>query len=309
MNRIAGIALAGLGLVLAILSIVKVLPGLTSTGVVMILGGGLIIGLSFVSKPAEEDGETMSTAGTLANIFFSPAEVFRSLRRNPRFVAALVIITIASQVYANLFVNRLGPERVANYAIDKTLETPLVAGNEDAKKRIEESRPQAIADAKDPVRRAGGFVSSFVGSLFLYSLGAAIFLVLALAMGGKINFFQALSVCVYAAFPVAMIRFALNTLLLFLKDPSDIHPIMGAQSLIQDNLNFLVKAGEHPVIYSFLTSLSVLGLYWVWLLATGLKNGGEKVSGTIAWAGAIGVYVVLILLGMGLALLFPSFMS
>jgi len=309
MNRLAGIVMAALGLVIAVLSIVKVIPGLTGTGVTMILGGGLIIGLSFVSKPEEEDVEKMSTAGTLGNIFFSPTEVFRALRRHPRFLTALIIMTILSQVYANLFLSRLGPERVVNYAIDKTMDTPFVANNEDAKKRIEEGRPQAIADAKDPVKRVGQSVNGFVGSLFLYSFFALIFFVLALAMGGKINFFQALSVCVYAALPVAIIRFFLNTLLLYLKDPSDVHPILGQQSLIQDNLNFLVKASDHPVIYSLLTALSILNFYWLWLLATGLKNAGEKVSGTIAWAGAIGVYTLLILLGLILATLFPSFLS
>src|SRR4051794_16753886 len=155
MNRLAGIVMAALGLVIAVLSIVKVIPGLTGTGVIMILGGGLIIGLSFVNKPEEEDVEKMSTAGTLGNIFFSPTDVFRVLRRHPRFLTALIIMTILSQVYANLFLSRLGPERVVNYAIDKTMDTPFVANNEDAKKRIEEGRPQAIADAKDPVKRVG----------------------------------------------------------------------------------------------------------------------------------------------------------
>src|SRR5205085_227498 len=147
------------------------------------------------------------------------------------------------------------------------------------------------------------------GALFFNCLAAVVFLVLALAMGGKINFFQALAVCVYASFPVSIIRFFLNTLLLYLKDPSDIHPILGQQSLIQDNLSFLVKSGDHPVIFTFLTAFSLLNLYWVWLIATGLKNAGEKVSGTIAWAGALGVYTVLLLLGIVLAILFPSFIS
>ncbi len=249
MNRIAGIILAAAGLLIAVLSILKIIPGLTGSGVALIIGGGLIIGLSFINKPEGSEGERMSTPATLGNIFVAPTEVFRNLRRHPRFLAALIIITLLSSIYANLFLNRIGADTVANYTIDKTLEMSMVANNEDAKKRIEEGRPQAILDASSPVQRAGRVGSTFVGSLVVNSIGAVLFLVLALAMGGQLNFFQGLSIFVYAGFPVYVIRFLLNTLLLYLKDPSDIHPILGQQSLIQDNLGFLVKSAEHPVLY------------------------------------------------------------
>ena len=72
MNRLAGIIVAAVGFVICILSITKILPGLTSTGVVLILFGGLIIGLSFIDKPEDEGAEKMSTGSTLGNIFFAP---------------------------------------------------------------------------------------------------------------------------------------------------------------------------------------------------------------------------------------------
>src|SRR3982751_4719454 len=103
MNRLAGIILAALGLVVAILSIVKILPGLIGPGVIMILGGGLIIGLSFINKPDPEGVETMSTPATLANMFFSPSEVFRNLRRHPRFLVAMLVMSLLGAIYGNLF--------------------------------------------------------------------------------------------------------------------------------------------------------------------------------------------------------------
>jgi hypothetical protein len=309
MNRLAGIILAAVGLIVSVVSILQILPGFTGAGVALILGGGLVIGLSFVNGPESSDGERMSTPATLANIFLSPTEVFKNLRTYPRFLVGLIVIVLLGTIYTNLFFNRLGPDTIVNYTIDKTLEMSMIANNEEAKKQVEAGRPQALLDARSVDRRAAQAANSFVGTLFVNVIGAAIFLVLALAMGGKLNFFQGLSIFVYAGFPVYVIRFLLNTLLLYLKDPSDIHPILGQQSLIQDSLNFLVKSAEHPVLYSFLTSFSLLGIYWVWLLATGFKNAGEKVTGTIAWTGAIGVYTALMLLGVVLALLFPSFMS
>jgi hypothetical protein len=309
MNRLAGIVVAAIGFIVAVLSILKVLPGLTQTGVFLIVLGAIVIGLSFVDKPDSEGTERMSTPGTLLNIFFSPSEVFQNLKRHPRWLVAALIMAIMGGIYSNLFFNRIGPERIANYTIDKTLEMPMIANNEQARKQVEDGRQKAIDDAKSPVVRSGQAVNSFVGVVIWYCILAALFMLFALAMGGKINFWQAFAVGIYASFPIAVLRFVLNTVLLFVKDPTDIHPILGQGSLIQDNLNLLVKSSENPVIYTFLSSLSILGFYWIWMNATGLKNAGERVSGSTAWATTLVLYGIGVLLMMFMAFMFPTFIS
>lgn len=307
MNRIAGIVVAALGLVVAILGVTKVVSGLTPAGVGMILLGGLIIGLSFVDKPDSEGAERMSTPATLGNIFLSPGEVFQNLRRHPRWLVAALIMTILSATYTTLFVNRLTPERIANFTIDKTLEMPIM--NDEARKAVEATRADTIADSKRLASRAGQAVTGFAASVIGYAFLALIFMLFAMAMGGKLHFWQAFAATVYAAFPVSVIRFVLNTVILHLKEPEDIHPLLGQQTLIQDSLNFLVLPAEHPVIFTLLGSLSLLGFYWLWLNATGLKNAGENVSGTTACSATIGVYAVIVLLGVAMAALFPGFIS
>ncbi len=276
MNRLAGIVIAAIGLVVAVLSVAKVVPGLTQTGVFLILFGGLIIGLSFIDKPDTDGAERMSTPSTLGNIFFAPSDVFRNLRRHPRWLVAVLLMSVLSATYTNLFLYRLGPDRVANFAIDKTLEMPIM--NDEAKKQVEGTRAQALADNKNPTIRAAQAVSGVAGTVFGFSFLALIFFLFSMAMGGKINFWQAFSAGVYAALPVSIIRFVLNTIILFNKDPSEIHPILGQQSLIQDSLNFLVLPAEHPVIFTLLGATSLLGFYWLWMNATGMKNAGEKVT-------------------------------
>ncbi len=307
MNRFAGIIIAAIGLLVAILSIMNVVPGLTQTGVLMIVLGGLMIGLSFIDGPEQDETPRMSTANSLLNIFLSPTEVFQNLRRHPRWLIATLIMALLSATFSNLFMYRLTPDRVTNYAIDKTLEMSIL--NDEARKQIESGRAEAVAMAKDPVVRTGQAVSGFAGQVLWYSALGGIFLLFGLAMGGKINFWQAFSAAVYATFPFAVIRFVLNTLVLFLKDPADIHPITGQSSLIQDNLSFLITPSENPVIYTILASISILSLYWVWLNATGLKNAGESITGSIAWTAAITIFVAMIMLGVVAAFLFPSFIG
>ncbi len=307
MNLIAGIILAVAGVLIAALGISGIFPGLTQPGIVGLLAGGLVIGLSFVRRPDPKDSERMSTGATLANAVFSPAEVFQNLRRHPRWLVALIIMVAMSVAYTNLFMYRLTPERVTNFTVDKTLEMSFL--NEDARTQIESGRAKAIEEAKNPVTRAGQVISSFSLNLFGYAFLAAIFFLFALALGGQMNYWQAFSVAVYAAFPIAVIRFVLNSVILFIKDPTEIHPITGQTSLIQDNLSFLVTPSESPVLYVTLGSISLLGLYWVWLNAIGMANAGEKVSSSTGWTASIAVYLMMVLLGVVSAWLFPGFIS
>ena len=309
MNRLAGIVIAIIGVIVIALSVLKVIPGLTQTGISLTLLGILMIGLSFVGKPETDDTPRMFTAETLTAIFYSPGEVFQNLRRHPRWLAALLIMSVLSVVFFNLFLYHLTPERVTNYTIDKTLEMPMIANSEGARKNVEAGRAQTIEQNKNPILRGGQAVNTFVGQVFLYAFFGLIFFLIALAMGGVMNYWQAFAAAVYASFPVSIIRFVLNSIILFIKDPTDIHPILGQNSLIQDNLNFLVSPSSNPVLYSLLSAISLLVIYSLWLNATGLKNAGEKVSPTIAWSATLTVFVIMVLFGAIISWMFSGFMS
>ncbi len=309
MNRLAGIIIAVAGFLLAVLSAAKVTNGLTSTGILLVLLGLLVIGLSFVPKPDVVETPRMSTAETLAGIFYAPTEVFQNLRRHPRWLVAVLIMSVFSAIFLNLFMYRLTPDRVTNHTIDKTLEMPMIANNEESRKNVEIGRAQALADNKNPILRAGQAVNSLVGQVFLYAFLGAVFFVFALAMGGQMNYWQAFSAAVYAVFPIAVIRFVLGSIILFLKDPIDIHPILGQSSLIQDSLSFLVVPAQNPVIFVLLGSFGLLMFYWLWLNATGIKNAGEKVSNGTAWTATLTIYGVMVLLGVLFTWAFPGFIS
>lgn len=309
MNRLAGIVATVVGLIIFALGLAKVVPGVGGVGFGVLALGLLMIGLSFVKGPEQDETPRMSTGSTIINIFFSPGEVFQNLRRHPRWLVVLILTALASGTYYTLFFQRVTPERIVNFTIDKTLELSMVASNPEAVKRTEEGRAPAIADAKNPVLKATHFVSDFVGKVFITAFFAAIFLLFALAMGGKINYWQAFSATAYAAFPFYFLRSALSTLVLYLKDPVEIHPVIGQTTLVQDNLSFLVVPGEHPVIYVLLGAFSLLWFYWIFLNATGLKNAGERVSGTTGWAASIAIWALGLCMGLLAALAFPGFIS
>jgi hypothetical protein len=181
--------------------------------------------------------------------------------------------------------------------------------NDQARAEIEKGRVDEIERNKNPVFRIGGAVNNFAGLVFGAAFLGLVFWLGVMISGGSINYWQAVSAAAYALFPVSIIRYVLSMIILFIKDPSDIHPILGQSSLAQDNLGFLVSAAENPVLYVLLTSFSLLGFYWIWLNATGLRYAGERVTSGIAWAVTIGVWLVGLVMSVLLALVFPSFMS
>jgi len=310
MNRLAGIVSAVLGLIVIVLTVLKVVPGMWGTGLLLILVGVIAIGLSFVSGPEEDGTPRMSTAATIGNIFVSPGEVFQNLRRHPRWLAVLIIAAIVSSTYSVLFMQRLTPERVVNFMTDKTVQMPMIANNPEAVKNVEQGRPQAIADAQNPVLIAASFLNDFLGKVFLTALLSAIFFLFILALGGKANYWQAFAAVAYAWFPVAVIRNILGAVILYLKDPVDIHPVLGQSGgVLQDSLAFLIVPGEHPVLYVILGSFSLLSFYWIFLNSSGLKNAGEKVSSTTAWTATLVIFIIGILLFSGWVAMFPGFMS
>ena len=85
--------------------------------------------------------------------------------------------------------------------------------------------------------------------------------------------------------------------------------MLGAQTLVQDNLGVLFAPAEHPVLYVLGSALGVLSFYGLWLRAKGLATAGTKVSSSAAWGVSITLWALALILGLILAALFPSFMS
>lgn len=313
MTRYSGIIVAVIGLILTVLGAMKIVPYVTNTGTILILLGGLLIGLSFIPMPTDEEADgdvgAMSAVERMTKIFYAPSEVFQNLRRHPRWLIAVLVMTIFSSGYLLAFQSRIGDDVIVNHAIDKSKEISFVANNPEMLENFEKSRKSTLEAAKSPITKAITPVSDFVKWVFIFAFVALICWLFALAMGGKINYWQAFSATVYSFFPVVIIHRILSFILLYLKDPVEIHPLLGQSALVQDNLSFLVSPGENPVLYVFLGAFSVLMFYWIFMLATGLKYAGERVTLTIGWTAAISLYVMFVLFMMTWVFLFPSFLS
>jgi hypothetical protein len=244
----------------------------------------------------------MSSATTLTGIFFEPTNVFRNLRAHPQWLAAIMVVGIMNGAYSVAFNHRLTPERIINFTMDKLENSPIKPPPE----AMAKARTDGVEQAKSLTFQVGDFVKKVVGAFFAVAFIAALCLLGVLAFGGRMHYWQTYAAIAYVTFPATLIQKGISFLILYLKSPDDIHPLLGQESLVYDNLGLLVAAKDHPVIFVIATSIGVLSFYRLWLTATGLREAGYKVGSSAAWGVTITIFLLFLLLGMAAAMLFGS---
>ena len=305
-----GIVLFVLGVVVAVAGIPKLglIPGGLQTGGALAFAGIILFAFSFIPLPVvgHEEGP-LPFFSKVTGIFFEPSRVFRNLRAYPHWVGAYAVVVVLSVIYTFAFVQRITPERIVDHTTQKIAEMgpPFAPPPE----RIEAMKDAQLRQLKNPVERAGTVVRSAVGLFVLGAFTAALCLLGSLAFGGRINYWQALSVVFYCWLPIAAIQKILGLGILYLKSPEDLHPILNQETTLQDNLGILMTPADHPVLFVLLSFIGLTWFYLLWLRAKGLNLGATRMGSSAAWGVSIMLYVLLLLFAVISTSLFPGFIS
>jgi hypothetical protein len=304
-----GIALIVLGIIFIVLGLIGgpiAVVGGAGTGGALAGGGVLLLLFSFIRMPTVPNPPPrMSTVGTLTGIFFEPASVFRNLRAHPQFLAAVVIVGLLNGIYVAAFVHRITPDRIINFTVDKLEDSPIKPPPE----ALAKMRTEGVEQQKAVSQQIGNVLRAVSGHFFGVAFLAALCLLGVLAFGGRMHFWQTYAVVAYVSLPFTIIQKGISFIILYLKSPDDIHPLLGQEQLVYDNLGLLVSAKDHPVLFVIATSIGVLSFYRLWLTAVGLREGGYKVSSSAAWGVSITLFAIFLLLGMAIAAIFPGFLG
>ncbi len=297
-----------LGLIVVGGGLAKFIPGGIGTGAALGLFGILLFAKSFIPLPRLPETEPpISDIQKIPSMFYEPTRVFRNLRIHPHWIAAFVFITILGIIYSFAFVQRVTPERIVTHTVDKIGEMgPPFAP---APEMLDQMRVNQLEELKNPIQRAGTMVKAFVFGFIGASIMSGLFLLGVLAFGGRMNYWQALSVYFHAAVPVTVVSKILSLVLLYIKAPEDIHPILGRDNLVQDNLGILFSPATNPVLFVLASSIGVLSFYSLWLRAKGLQYGATRLSSGGAWGVAITFWFLAILLVTIITALFPGFIG
>lgn len=287
----------------------KLLAGGFGTGAALCFFGALLFALSFIRLPMlPNPEEPLSWFEKITGIFYEPARVFRNLRFNPAWIGAFLAIWVLTTIYSTAFIQRITPERIVDHTIEKVSQMgPPFSPPPEA---LQTMRTDQLDSLKNPVQRVGGALKSLVG-IFVFSgvIPAALILLGVLVFGGRINFWQALAVVFYSMLPVIAIQKILGLVILYLKSPDDLHPILNQETTLQDNLGILFSPAEHPVLFVMASFIGLTSFYWLWLRAKGLHYGGTRVSSGQGWGVAITLWLLLLIFVVIVTALFPGFIS
>lgn len=310
MNRLVAIAVLVVGILLIVAGALKILPGSMGPGAGVAFLGVVMLGLSFIRRaPADTvttaaDAAPMSEAEKIASVFYEPARVFQELRVRPYWGTAFLVIALSLAVYQIAYTQRIGAETIALATIEKT-----VAGGFMPEDVAARARENASEQARAPFAKVGGAISTVVATFIFMAILAGIYMLGVLVSGARIKFWQAFSVAVFAALPPLVLQNLISLLLLYIKSTDDIDPLKGQRGLAHADLGVLFNPAQNPYLYVLGSSIGLFTLYGIWLTATGLRNSGEKVTGGTAWGISIGLWVFGLLLGLGAAALFPTFIT
>jgi hypothetical protein len=294
-----------IGLVFIVGSITKFIPGSWATAVGFCLLGIILFGLSFIRLPLvpQKDEQPLSFVQKVTGIFFEPTRVFRNLRGYPLWIGAFVIMGLLSTIYGYAFIQRITPERIVEHSKRQMESMGSWAPPPDVQERQLAGQLEAM---KNPVQRAAASLNSFPFLFIILLLATGLSLLGMLAFGGRINFWQALAVTIYATLPVVVIQKVLGLVILYLKSPEDLHPILNRDTTLQDNLGIIFSPSDHPVLFVMASFIGLTSFYGLWLRAKGLHLGATRASSGAGWGVAITLWLLLMFFVVVLTALFPA---
>jgi hypothetical protein len=313
-----GVVIFIIGLLLLLSSLLLHVQGVKGLGILGMFIGAAIFGLSFIPRhvPSADAPAPLSPVERITRVFYEPEPVFKNLRHHPRWLAGFLVLSFFGVVFQVALTQRLGVERFAEDQATREIEGGFVPLDKISADDYKQAKIRtAIATATVTKITAPLWVTGFVfiGMLVL----AGVILLCVLAFGGRMNFWQALCVAIYGSLPAAIISAILSLILLYIQSPTDMIPLEVQRhglaradlGLLFRQTNPMVNTLVRPVIYTMASAIGLFQLYGWWVTVSGLKNAGEKISGGSAWAIALMLWVLGILLTTVLAILAPTFVA
>jgi hypothetical protein len=198
--------------------------------------------------PAQEEPAAKGSLERLTGVLMSPDETFRDIARRPNVLLPLAVLFVVSLLSAVLIIPRIDFEATVRDQMERN--------------------PRAASMSPSDMDRAVRFGTAF-GKAIGYSspvLAIAIWAVIAGALliafrmfGGEGTYKQAFSVTLYAWLPL-LIKSIITTVVAFTKSSIDATQMA---TLVTSNPAFLIDMKDHPVAFSFLSSID---LFVIWSL-------------------------------------------
>ncbi|AEP11142.1 MULTISPECIES: YIP1 family protein [Chloracidobacterium] len=228
-----------------------------------------------LSPGAEAQPVSTTVWQRLKGMFFTPGAVFAALRRQPEFLAPMLVmalLTAGFSVFFSVWV-KVDPKEVARRAIERQLESQGKRWPDlsDAEQRQFEQDIEFSAGLQRfaPVIGIGVSVLATLALAGVYYLGM-------LLVRGQATFRQVLSVTAYATYATESVQYVLNILIILLRPP-DVEQILKARgSFVISNPAPLLPESLPGWMLAAVRWVDVFSLWFIGLMAIGLAAVAYK---------------------------------
>ena len=244
------------------------------------------------SAPAGPAAPEMSTPATLTGIFFEPGRTFEALRERPRFLVAAIILVVLTLAVTVLIFNKID---YAAFMREQITKGPR--GDQMTPEQVD----KAVGFYTGPVGKVLIYLFPLIGTAVFVAAGGALYLLGSMVMGGRVRYKQALSVWTYSSFAPSVLATVVTAVVVLITPAEDINPAQQG-GLVRANLSIIPHGGS-PALGALLGSFDLFAIYGLYLAALGLRKVGKMSSGS-AWAVAVGLWAIGVLLKVGWAAAF-----
>ena len=224
--------------------------------------------------PAEQP--EMSEVGTILNVFMEPGRTFEDLRRKPRFILGLILISLLASATVFGLYQKMGESGIRRAIVEQFDRNPQAAS-------MPAEQKETMIGVNMTIQKFMPLMVLVIVPIFVFIIGLFYFLG-AKAFGGNGGFMHAVSVVVYSSIPPGVIGGIASMIVLLLKSADEID-LTAAQrgGLVQANPSMFIDGKAQPVLAAILSSIDVFQI-WGWILAAiGLRITNRLSAGS-AWA-------------------------
>ncbi len=247
---------------------------------------------SLPEQPEIQGLPPRSFPARLIGVFVSPRETFEDVVRKPAWhtwIAPLILVTISTVAVVETMLAKIGIERIIRLQISQSSRAGQMTP--------EQIEQQVQAGAK--VAAIFTHVAPIFTVIFLLIVALVGLLVVNLILGGQINFGTSLTVVCYANVVTVLGGIMAIALILF-GDPEHFN----SSDPVPSNPGFFLDPSTSKPLLSLASSLDVFTFWMMGLLGIGYSEAtGRKVKALSVFLVFVGIWVVITLIKMGVAML------
>jgi hypothetical protein len=242
-----------------------------------------------VQQPEASPAAPAGFVQTLAGLYTSPTETFRSIVSRPTFLAPFLILMFLTVGFTALWMSKVDPVAFMREQIEQS---PRAAD-------MPPEQKEQVIQTQAKFFKYFAVMPAIVVPIF-YLLTSLLYLaIFRFLYGADLTFKQSLAIVLWAFLAVSLVSTPLMVAVFALKGDWNLDP----NSVLQANLSLILDKATAPKwLYSLLSSIDLFSFWIMALLAAGYGVASRRTMGG-AFAGVAAPWIFYVLIKVGFAAL------